>query len=218
MILSLRARTIARPALPARGARSPFSVHLSPARQRENPSENVPRGRGATRPPRVRSSSRSARTPRSPPSSRRPRSRSSSCSFWRRASSTVVCSRFDDCRASRLLSRGSWHDHDTSVRSIGRHVVMCMSVCRMGAIGSGVPYKETGQFAVVSEHGMPARLFVAREVVVVVHGPGDDSQRGRRKMARGIRTATHGARQGTGAPRERARAGIGLRASENVPC
>ena len=37
-------------------------------------------------------------------------------------------------------------------------------------------------------------------------------------MARGIRTATRGVRQGTGAPRERARAGIGLHASENVPC
>jgi len=37
-------------------------------------------------------------------------------------------------------------------------------------------------------------------------------------MARGVRTATRGVRQGTGAPRERARAGIGLHASENVPC
>ena len=39
-------------------------------------------------------------------------------------------------------------------------------MCRTRAIGSGVPYKETGQFAVVSEHGMPARLSMYSRVLV----------------------------------------------------
>ena len=43
---------------------------------------------------------------------------------------------------------------------------MRMSMCRTRAIGSGVPYKETGQFAVVSEHGMPARLSMCSRVLV----------------------------------------------------
>ena len=68
--------------------------------------------------------------------------------------------------SSLSFSRGSWHDHDTSVRSIGRHVVVRMSMCRTRAIGSGVPYKDTGQSAVVSEHGVQARLSMCSRVLV----------------------------------------------------